>query len=110
MLLLLAVVAADPSLVPAPPGLEWLTPQLVDWLEHLPLLGHYVVLAFQYLGFVAAVFSALTVAWTAFLQAARAFAWAVGLEPLAAKILRLHDLVQPYLAYFSIFNVPPRGK
>jgi hypothetical protein len=109
MLALLVAIAADPSVLP-PPGLEWLTPQLVAGVEQLPVVGHWLVVAFQYVGFVTALFTAATVFSAAALQAARGFAWAVGLTGVADSLDRLHSRVYPYLAYLSVFNVPPRAK
>lgn len=104
----LAAGTPDPlvPLIAPPPGLEWLTPQIVEELIALPGVGPYLVIGLQYVGFIAAAFTALSLFVGAILQGARAFAWAVGLEPVADALHRVHQRLWPYLAYLSIFNVP----
>lgn len=109
MAILLATVLVDPSVIP-PPGLEWLTPQLVEMVERLPVLGHWVTVAFQYVGFIAAVATAAAVFFRALLRAASIFSWAIGLSGLADMIDRFERRVFPYLAYLSILNVPQSKK
>lgn len=110
MTLCFAAVAGDGMfpLVPPPPGLEWLTPALVESLEQWPVIGSYVVITFQWVGFIAAAFTAVTVFVSAVLQGARAFAWALRLQVVADKLNVLHRKLWPYLAYLSIFNAPSR--
>jgi predicted protein tyrosine phosphatase len=82
----------------------WLESVLV-FIQSVPKVGPVVVEIFKWIGVVASVFTALSVAVSVILKVPEIAARWAGAGALAEKIEKLNEKVQPWLKYLSIFNV-----
>jgi uncharacterized membrane protein len=103
-----AILLADTPAVPAPPT-EWLKPVL-DFITQLPVVGPYLTSAVMWIGALAAVLTALTTAFSGIVLGLAKVMNTTGLQHAADALTAFHDKVWPWLAYFSIYNAPPKPK
>lgn len=86
-------------------------PTILGILGQLPYVGPYVSLALLWVGKIAAfaggVFTALSVFVGAVALALQGITSVLGLQKAAAWIANANAVVQPWLQYFSVFNVSP---
>lgn len=81
---------------------------LLDFLTYIatiPKVGPILVEIAKWLGVLASVFTALSLALTVILKIPEITARWAGASEFADKIKAFHDKIQPWLKYLSIFNV-----
>ena len=100
-----AFAYASEGAVTEPP--VWLADLLV-FIGSIPTVGPIVVEVFKWLGVIASVFTALSVALSVIVKIPELAARFAGLEKVADTLKKINDTIQPYLKYLSIFNVPKK--
>lgn len=101
----LVPVAIDaPAVVQPPPGFGWLA-SFIEWLVTIPKIGPIIVIVFKWVGAVASVATAISVAVQAILKVPElGLRWA-GAKIWAYKIADFTLKIKPWMNYLSIFNV-----
>lgn len=98
------LAAAAVSVTP-PAGFEWLVPVLA-FLQSIPGAGPVVVTVLHVLGVAATLFTLISVFFTGAAKAVESLSFALGFVGFAASVKAFYDKVYPWVAYFSVFNVP----
>lgn len=82
----------------------WLL-EFLTYISTIPKVGPVLVEVAKWLGVLASVFTALSLTLTVILKIPEITARWAGASEIADKIKALHDKIQPWLKYLSIFNV-----
>jgi hypothetical protein len=102
--LCIGVVAGADTVAAAPAVPDWVT-SILGYLQSIPTVGPVITFILNFIATIATVFTMLTVFLTGACKTLSTLAAFAKLGPIAENIQAFHDKVQPYVAYFSIFNV-----
>ena len=105
MLFAMPVLAFAQDAVVLPP--EWLESFLLT-IAAIPKVGPIIVEVFKWLGVIASVFTALSVALTVIVKIPEVAARWAGADEFADSLAEINDKIQPWLKYLSVFNVPKK--
>ena len=102
MLFAMPVLAFAQDSVTLPP--EWLESFLLT-VAAIPKVGPIIVEVFKWLGVIASVFTALSVALTVIVKIPEVTARWAGADEFADSLAEINKKIQPWLKYLSVFNV-----
>lgn len=85
----------------------WLKP-IMDMIVALPVVGPIIIEILKWIGVIAALFTGVATLFKGVAKALKEIGKLAGFVEFSEKVQKFYDAIWPWLAWFSVYNVPKK--